>query len=446
MTVYFLKNTAMASKKTRKSLSADGLFKLVKSSFSDIQEKKKNRIALNDVLMSAFAIFSMKDSSLLTFDERRMDHRGSNLQSIYGIEKIPSDTCIRERLDEINPETLRPVFKDLFGQAQRGKLLEDMTYLDGYYLCSTDGTGYFSSEKVHCDSCMEKTRKSTGKKEYYHQMLAAALVHPEIKEVIPLCPEPIIKQDGETKNDCERNACKRLIKKIREDHPKLKILIVEDSLASNEPHIKELEKYNMSYILGVKQADHKFLFERADESQEGEYEVKDEKFRHKFRWANQLPLNKLKWKTKVNFVEYWEEDKKTGKVKHFSWVTDLKVTKKNIYEIMRAGRARWRIENETFNTLKNQGYNFEHNFGHGDKNLSVVFAMIMMLAFSVDQIQQKACWLFKAAWEKSGSKRALWEHMRSIFETGIVGSMETILAAIAYGYEKQEIKPIYNTS
>ena len=79
------------------------------------------------------------------------------------------------------------------------------------------------------------------------------------------------------------------------------------------------------------------------------------------------------------------------------------------------GRSRWKIENETFKTLKNQGYQFEHNFGHGNINLSVVFAMLMMLAFLVDQIVQCACPLFRAVWTKFGSKRALWEKLRSHF-------------------------------
>ena len=68
-------------------------------------------------------------------------------------------------------------------------------------------------------------------------------------------------------------------------------------------------------------------------------------------------------------------------LKHqFSWVTDLELTAGSVEKVMRGGRARWKIENETFNTLKNQGYQLEHNFGHGQQHLSVVFAMLMLLA------------------------------------------------------------------
>jgi len=71
---------------------------------------------------------------------------------------------------------------------------------------------------------------------------------------------------------------------------------------------------------------------------------------------------------------------------------------------MRGGRARWEIENETFNTFKNQGYHFEHNYVLGGKHLAVVFAMLMMLAFLVDQTQQLCCTLFQSVWKKLGSK------------------------------------------
>jgi hypothetical protein len=129
--------------------------------------------------------------------------------------------------------------------------------------------------------------------------------------------------------------------------------------------------------------------------------------------------------------------KKWPYVTNFSWVTDLEITPDNVMEIMRCGRARWRIENETFNTLKNQGYNLGHNYGLGKKHLSAVFMHLMMLAFLVDQVQQLCCPLFQAAWKKVGSKRTLWERIRNYFHTFIALSMEVILRMIAHGFERQ---------
>ena len=133
-------------------------------------------------------------------------------------------------------------------------------------------------------------------------------------------------------------------------------------------------------------------------------------------------------------IEYWEIGQ--AKVQHFSWVTDLRVSQRHVYRLMRGGRARWKIENETFNTLKNQGYHFEHNYGHGEQHLSVVFAMLMMLAFLVDQTQQLCCALFQAVWAKLGRKRLLWERMRALFYDDALASMRQLFEALLYGFKK----------
>jgi hypothetical protein len=281
-------------------------------------------------------------------------------------------------------------------------------------------------------------------------MLGAALIHPDLRTVIPLMPEPIVRFDGMAKNDCERNAAKRFIAKLRQDHPHLKFIVTEDSLSSNAPHIEMLHAYDLHYILGGKEGDHAFLFQQVQAAEHAGrvtyYERHDRTagLVHRFRFVNDVPLNASSVDVRVNFIEYWESG--DGKVQHFSWVTDLRVSTRNVFHLMRGGRARWKIENETFNTLKNQGYNFEHNYGHGTQNLSVVFATLMMLAFLVDQTQQLCCALFQAVWAKMGSKRLLWERMRSLFYTYRLDSMRELFAALLYGFEKSRPILTINTS
>ena len=276
---------------------------------------------------------------------------------------------------------------------------------------------------------------------YSHQMLGVAFIHPDKREVIPLMPEPIVQQDGTEKNDCERNAAKRFVSKFRQDHPHLKVIVTEDSLSSNAPHIETLLEHHMHYILGVKEGDHAFLFEQVAQAERAgrvtSYDRNDPKAKvhHRFRFVSHMPLNASHPDLRVNFFECWET-MADGKVQHFSWITDLRVNKGTVYQLMRGARARWRIENETFNTLKNQGYHFEHNFGHGYQHLSVVFATLMMLAFLVDQIQQLCCPLFQAAWAKWGSKRLLWEKMRALFYDYALGAMRQLLEALVYGLKK----------
>ena len=440
--------------KVRKHLSADGLLKFLQQSFKKIPEHRHGeiKITLCDALMSAFAMFSLKDPSLLAFDERKRDMDGlHNLKTIYGIKNIPSDTQMRKILDEVSPDNLRPMFKGIFRCLQRGKALEPMVFLEGCYLLNLDGTGFYSSNRIFNDSCLEKINKKTGKVTYYQQMLGASIIHPDFKEVIPLVPEMIIKQDGQTKNDCERNAAKRFLDKLRKEHPHLPIIINEDALSPNAPHIYELKKHNCRFILVVKPGDHEFLFNHINKvTQNGEtttfeyIDEKDSKVTHRFHFINDVPLNKSNQDLLVNFLEYWEITPKG--TKHFSWVTDFTVTKQNAYHLMRGGRARWKIENETFNTLKNQGYNLGHNYGLGKKNLGVVFTMLMMLAFLTDQTQQLCCTLFQSVWKKLGSKRALWEKIRSLFDCLEFESMEMLHKALLYGFKFKPPDILYNSS
>ena len=171
------------------------------------------------------------------------------------------------------------------------------------------------------------------------------------------------------------------------------------------------------------------------------YDAEKPEVLHRYRYINQIPLNRSNQNLLVNMIEYWQTDKK-GKTTKFSWVTDIPVTDENIFTLIRAGRARWKVENETFNTLKNQGYNLDHNYGLGKKNLSAVFTILTMLAFLIDQTQQLSCWLFQEALQKAGSKRRLWERMRSCFFEYRVDSMETILRAIAHGFKRRQLKEV----
>jgi hypothetical protein len=147
----------------------------------------------------------------------------------------------------------------------------------------------------------------------------------------------------------------------------------------------------------------------------------------------------------VNFLQYLELHA-DGTERQWTWVLDLDVTEGNVRLLARGGRTRWRIENETFNTLKNQGYHFEHNYGHGEKNLCTVFALLMMAAFLIDQVQQKCNRQFRAAWAKQGPKCALWEAVRHLFASFEVSSMREIYEAIAYGYERPRLQPLLKSA
>src|SRR5256712_1010554 len=380
---------AIVAPKGRKHLSADALFRLVRSGFATIPDARLSdtEISVTDALMSAFAMYSLKSSSLLAFDNERTE---GNLKTFYGIEHVPCDTYMRELLDPLGPEALRPLFKSVFRQLQRGKALEPLAFLEDYYLVALDGPGSFSSKTIHCASCLHKVHRN-GAITSSHQMLGAAMLHPEQRAVIPLMPAPSVQHDGTEKNDCARHAAKRFVAQLRQDYPHLKFIVTEDSLRSNAPPIQKLQDHEPRYLRGVKAGDHALLFQQVQVPEPAggvpwyERHARAAGIRHRFRCVNDVPLNASKAAVRVNFLEYGERGQ--PKVQHCSWVTDLRVSTRNVFHLMRGGRARWKIDNATFNTLKNQGYHFAHHDGHGQQNLSVVFAMLLLLAVVVGPTQ-----------------------------------------------------------
>jgi hypothetical protein len=436
---------ATETRRQRQHLHFDALVRQVRRRFEKIPDRRKDPdFSLADTLMAGLALYSLKDPSLLAFQRRARD---PNLRSVFGLEAIPSDSRMREILDEVAPDQLFPVFTDIFRQLQRGKVLEDYVFLDGYYLLSFDGVEYFCSDKVHCPHCMTRTHRN-GKTSYYHQLLGAVIIHPDHSEVFPIAPEPIQRQDGQQKNDCERNAARRKLQRFRKDHPHLRVIVVEDAISSNAPHIRDLILYNCRFILGVKPGDHAHLFEQFEQrleanEVEGVHE-EDEQGCRSWLFVEGLSLNESNQEVKVNFLKYIQIDA-DGTVHEWAWVTDLKLTKNNVKQVARGGRARWRIENEVFNTLKNQGYHFEHNFGHGRKNLGVVFALLMMQAFLIDQVQQRCNKVFQKAREKAGPKIALWEAVRNLFYSFKVESMHQIYEAIAFGFVRPALTPLVDS-
>lgn len=454
----------------RKTLSADGMLAILRKSFRKVADPRspKAKISTADALMTALSAFSFKFDSFRTFYEclnNSNDSLKASIGQLYKIDDVPSSTRIKEIIDPLNSEELATGFKDIFREVQRGKALEPYVFLDGHYLVAGDGTQYFESEKIHCKRCLTKKHKN-GKISYSHQMYAGCIIHPSLKPVIPLAPEPIQNKDGNTKNDCERNASGRFLERLRRDHPKMKFIITEDGLSSNAPHIRKIQSLGMKFILGAKPGDHKYLYDWVNaldlKTLERTFYNGKKVVRRKIqriRYVNDVPLNDANRDLKVNFLELEEiVEKKVEKIGHdnrgmatitydwekekstkFTWVTDITIKDSNAFTIMEGGRKRWSIENETFNTLKNMGYNWEHNYGHGEDNLATNFALLMMLAFMIDQIQELCCPIFRKVLEKlKNCKKWVWDKMRrklDLYEwfKQEFNSWESFFSLIIYG-------------
>lgn len=425
----------------RQSVSMDEEISKLRFTFEQLKDTRRSNshYTLADICMSGYAMFALKHRSMLSFETQTEAER-TNLKTVFGIEKLPSDTQLRTVLDTIDPTFLREELSKKFALLRKTGIVKEFGYRIGgqtYHLLSADGVQHFSSKKNTCPCCLVKKHKN-GSCTYHHQMLCVALVHPNKREVFVMDAEPIQQQDGLSKNDCELNASKRLHKHLYEQYKtytkQYRFLILEDALYANAPHIKIIESKSFDYIINVKPKSHKTLFKYINQKRKrGElktFSFSQDDIKHEFEYLNKVLLNDSHPDLRVNFIRYVQTDKK-GKKTVFTWVTNILIRQNKLVSIMRAARARWKVENETFNTLTNLGYHFKHNFGHGKDHLATIFAFLMLTAFYIDQLIQLCSVHFQELEKKTKTKLKIWESIRAIFHTTIVKSFNELYYRVA---------------
>ena len=404
---------------------------------TDTRQKAKVNYPLRDCYLSSFAMFYLQDPSLLEF-QRRFQHtiQTNNLKTVFGVEQIPVDSQLRDLIDRHPHRPLSDVYSVLFDRLSDSGLLGRFQFLPDRYLLTLDGSQYFGSSRLQCPHCLVKEHKD-GRREYSHQILQATVVHPDLRQIIPLSPEFIANEDGHDKQDCEINAAKRLIARLRASGKRLPFIIVGDGLYSKQPFIKDLmqEPQPLHFLLVAKPADHKDLFANVAGLRRGRLlectERRDKQGRlHRYEWVNDVPLNADPKSPSVNFLEYTIFAEDGTKSYHNSWVTDLSLDQHSVEWITRGGRARWKIENESFNTLKNQGYHLEHNFGHGRQYLSEALFLLNLLAFFFHQIFELVDELYQQARARFSARREYWNAIRSSFRLFLFKSWDEVLERI----------------
>jgi len=414
----------------------DYLVAIVRKSVEGIQDHRTTEptYRLSDALMSSFAMFSLKDPSVLSFVEN-YPARKDNLEQVYQIDSIPSEQGLRKILDPLNPNELMGSFASIYSDKKVAKVVKDyecFQSLGGYTAIAIDGTDYFCSNNVSCPHCL--TKKLKNGEQYHHQLAGACMVHPGQQTVFPVFAEPITRQDGDKKNDCEYNAVKRLIPKIPQILPTVKHLLLLDGLFATGPVIRLALFYNMDFISVIKEGYVLVQAQRLEQNKELECKTwyPNKHLKCTAKWANNLILNGANQDITVNYVQYEEIDTRTGKVVYSGkWITSLPIDKNRVEEFVQTARTRWKIENETFNTLKNQGYHLEHNYGHGKQFLSSVFATMMLLAFLVDQLTQNMDKTFQKARQAANTSRDFWLKVRVLFDFIPCISMNLIYQIIA---------------
>jgi hypothetical protein len=370
--------------------------------FPDARRSTDVDYSTTDIGLSAFSLFFMQSESFLSHQRRlEQGHGTSNCQTLFGMKKIPTDNYIRLMLDPVSPEALQPCFDQVIEQLRERDGLKAFQRLGERTLVALDGTEYFCSQKLSCPQCLTRKR-GNGKTESYHAMLAAMIVAPGHNMVLPLMPEFITPQDGAEKQDCERNAAKRRLsahgKRVQHLHP----VYLGDALFSCQPLAEAVLETGADFLFVVKKDGHKTLYEFIEGASLGQRTVIERKpgkrsLTYRYRWIEAVPLRDGEDALTVNWLRVTIADEK-GKVTYDSaFVTSLPLTADNVVEVAACARARWKIENESFNVLKNNGYNLAHNFGHGKKYLARTFAAMNLLAFAF----HTACDCLETLWQQA---------------------------------------------
>jgi hypothetical protein len=388
-------------------------------SFPDRRQWRPDNIAMADAGMAAFAMFFMQSASFLEHQRRMQSGRNaSNLETLFGIDTIPSDNHIRELLDEVPPELLEPCFDQILEQMQQHVGMKDFERLGGRVLIALDGSEYFCSEKRGCRRCLTRKR-SNGKQENYHSLLAATLVAPGHNRVLPLMPELIAPQDGAEKQDCERNAAKRWLDRRGLQMSVWRPIYLGDALFSSQPMCEAVLAQGGDFLFVCKPDSHKTLYEFLHGAERQRHLVTERKMGgrtriYRYSWVQGLPLRDGKDALPVNWLEVEVVDK-AGKVTYRgAFVTSLAIDEQNVAEITACARARWKIENESFNVLKNHGYHLEHNFGHGKQYLAQVFVVLNLLAFAFHTVCDSVEELWQQARTVLGTRVAFFSDLHSI--------------------------------
>jgi hypothetical protein len=428
-----------------KSLTLEAIVDLLATTFGGVDDARAAEqlsYSLHDTLMSGFAVMFFQHPSLLQFQRAMAKKRQRcNLQTIFGVHEIPSDTQMREILDEVRPEAIRGVLPQLWEKVRRAgwggrftPTLPSGQHQGMYYTVALDGSEYFRSNKIQCPHCLRQTDPQ-GRVHYSHKIVGATVVRAGSHQVLPLDVEEVRNGTAESApQDCELTAGKRLITRLRQEHPQMALIVIGDDLYSHVPFVEQLQVLRQHYVLVAKPASHPTLLavvtaaEGTERSQTGQWtEGHGARQRtYTYRLMAQVPLS-LESPVRVTYVEVWEHGAKGELLYHNSWITDLDVDTANVAVVVQIGRTRWKIENEQFNVHKNHGYELTHNYGHGQQYLSMVFYLLNLLAYVTHAVLALGDRLYQRC-RAQESRRELWNALRTLVNTFLVVSWPALLA------------------
>ena len=408
-----------------KPLSFGTLRTILSDTFQRLPDPRSGQnvqYTMEAVALAAFSVFFMQSPSFLAYQRDMQRRKGcNNAQSLFGVTQIPSDPQIRNLLDPVAPEHLQAPFWTILERLMEDKVVAETFDVNGGWLCSLDGTQYFSSTSLHCSQCT-RTRQDDIT-HYAHTALIPVLGSPDSSEVLVLEPEFIVPQDGAQKQDCERRAAHRWVERNGPRFEGRQVTVLADDLHCNQPFCQRLLDHDLHFILTCKPQSHPALYEEVGllAKADGVSTCADRVWtgrgyqRWTYRFLERVPLRRPPQALYVNWCELTVTDEDTGKVRyHNAFVTDYPVNEQCVRALVSAGRSRWKVENEGFNVLKNRGYHLEHNYGHGEQHLSAVILMLILLAFLCHTVLQLCDDAYQSLRAELGPRRTFFGDLRTL--------------------------------
>lgn len=402
----------------------------------DLRRGRNTSYAMSDFVLAAFAPFFLQSPSFLAHQRHLETGQGrSNCQTLFGMGKIPGDGQVRAMLDPVDPAHFHPMFADILAELRQSGGLDAMRCLDGHLLIALDGTEYHGSDSIHCPNGSHRKR-GKGKVEYFHTMLAAAVVAPGHNRVVPLEPEFIRPQDGHDKQDCESRAVRRWLAAHGATYAQLNPVYLGDDLMSRQPICQAVLETGGHFLFVCKPESHPAI----EEFRQG---IKLDQLVHKVRRAKRWTTCRYQWlcgvplrgdakAIAVNWLMVEIINDKGELTYRNSFITDLAVSAETVAALAAAGRARWKVENETFNVLKTKGYHLEHNFGHGRQHLSTVLVTLNLLAFACHTVCELGDRLWKAARRELATRQGFFHALRTLTSYLVFPDWHALLATMAF--------------
>jgi hypothetical protein len=417
------------------------IFAQVTDTLADVR-KKSNALTyqVTDALKSALAVFYFQHPSLLDFQNAmKKAKKHNNVERLFGVKNTPCTVEIKNIVDDVDPEKLSSVFTGALQEAVRLGIVDEYRVLEGGVLIPIDGVWYFSSHTIHCDHCLTATEKlKDGSKQtlYYHDVVAGAIAKPGCNTVLPIMPEFIRNEDGTGKQDCERNAAKRLLEKRGAEYKNLLPTFLGDDLYCCHEICKMLIALGYHFIFTCKDETHPWVVEQVAnwDTHSLTKRVWDGR-RHlcyQYTWANGIENRCDGERLTVNYFTVEVKNEENGKISYTnSWMTNWEVTEENVAHLTECGRCRWKIENEHNNVLKHRGYNLKHNFGHGKNHAAEVFCLLNLLGFLFHGIQEWADADYQAARGYYGRRQAFFDALRTLIGIILFDTWESLFSVTA---------------